>query len=113
MIGKPIKPITARAISTGPRIRHLSAAQLVVYMQMPAKKYGGATRHCDAPMEKPIPSLKMTGRKYAIAYVQVVMQKKIIANPQILRSRPEEAQSLREKGTGFASLRSLLMRRTT
>lgn len=113
MIGNPINPMTARPIRTGPRIRHLSAAQLVVYMQMPAKKYGGATRHCEAPIEKPIPSRRMTGKKYAIAYVHVVMQKKIIANPQIFRSRPADAQSFNEKGTGVASSRSLLIRRIT
>jgi len=38
-------------------------------IQKAAKTYGGAIRHSAASREKPMPSLRMIGRKYAMAYV--------------------------------------------
>jgi hypothetical protein len=46
-------------------------------MTIAANAYGGATRHCDAPTEKPMFSVRMIGKKYARAYVTVVVLKKI------------------------------------
>jgi hypothetical protein len=34
-------------------------------MIIPAKAYGGATRHCEAPTENPKFVLRIMGRKYA------------------------------------------------
>lgn len=51
----------------GPRRWYLSPSQPVVYMTIAAKAYGGATRHCDSPTEKPMFSVRMIGRKYARA----------------------------------------------
>jgi hypothetical protein len=48
-------------------------------MTRPAKAYGGATRHCEAPTENPRLVLRIIGRKYAREYVMVVVLKKIIA----------------------------------
>jgi hypothetical protein len=61
----------------GPRRWYLSPAQPVPYMMIAAKAYGGATKHCDAPTEKPMFSVRMMGKKYARAYVTVVVLKKI------------------------------------
>jgi hypothetical protein len=61
----------------GPRRWYLSPAQPVVYMTIAANAYGGATRHCEAPTEKPMFSVRMIGKKYARAYVTVVVLKKI------------------------------------
>jgi hypothetical protein len=46
-------------------------------MTMAARAYGGATRHCDAATEKPKFSVRIMGKKYAKAYVTVVVLKKI------------------------------------
>jgi hypothetical protein len=61
----------------GPRTWYLSPAQPVPYITIAASAYGGATRHCDAPTEKPMFSVRIIGRKYARAYVTVVVLKKI------------------------------------
>jgi hypothetical protein len=61
----------------GPRTWYLSPAQPVANMTIAASAYGGATKHCDAPTEKPMFSVRMMGRKYASAYVTVVVLKKI------------------------------------
>ena len=61
----------------GPRRWYLSPAQPVAYITIAANAYGGATRHCDAPIEKPMFSVRMMGRKYARAYVTVVVLKNI------------------------------------
>jgi hypothetical protein len=77
MIGSPIRQSTMFARMIGPRRCHLSPAQPVAYITIAAKAYGGATRHCAAPTEKPMLPLRMMGKKYARAYVTVVVLKKI------------------------------------
>ena len=41
----------------------LSPSHPVIHITIPAKAYGGATKHCAAPTSKPIPSLRMIGKK--------------------------------------------------
>ena len=58
----------------GDRLRYLSPTQAVANITMAAKNHGGAERHREAPTPYPIPSERIMGRKYAIAYVLVVKQ---------------------------------------
>ena len=59
---------------TGTRVRYLSPTHAVTNITMAAKNHGGAERHREAPTPYPIPSERIMGRKYAIAYVLVVKQ---------------------------------------
>jgi hypothetical protein len=63
----------------GPRIWYLSPNQPVAYITIAARPYGGATRHCDWATLKPKFSVRIIGKKYARAYVTVVVLKKIYA----------------------------------
>lgn len=120
---------------TGARVRYLSATQAEAYITIPAKAYGGAPRHSDSPTLKPIPSVRMIGRKYAMAYVTVVVQlaeqvdqneevnkqakvkehtyKKSNAKPQILKSSAGRRNLPRLNGSTCTSPRSRLTRRMT
>lgn len=74
MIGRPISAIMALPTRIGPLTWYLSAIHATPNMTMPAKANGGATRHWAAPTEKPIWLWRISGRKYAMAYVTVVKQ---------------------------------------
>lgn len=67
IIGNPIRPRMALNIRIGPRVWYLSPTHAVAYIRIAAKTNGGATRHWEAAMLKPMPSRKIIGRKYAIA----------------------------------------------
>ena len=67
MSGSPTKQTRQLKTRTGPLICHLSPAHEVVNIKIPAKAYGGATKHCEAPIENPIFSWRMMGKKYAMA----------------------------------------------
>lgn len=54
MSGKPVIKINALRMMMGARTLYLSPSHDVVYMRIAAKPYGGATKHCAAPTEKPI-----------------------------------------------------------
>lgn len=103
---------------------------------------GGAVRHCAAAILKPIPFLRIMGRKTEMEVVTVMMKlcycqlrpstarciplsqllqkggravntyNDIKANIQILGSRAGVRNRLSVKGSGMASSRSLLIRRT-
>ncbi len=67
MIGKPINVRIALNARIGARILYLSPIQDVANMTMPAKAKGGAIKHWEAPTPNPISTLRMIGRKYAMA----------------------------------------------
>jgi hypothetical protein len=63
MIGRPIRVIMLFSTRIGPLMRYLSPAHEVVHIRIPARTYGGATRHWDAATLKPMFWRRITGRK--------------------------------------------------
>lgn len=132
-IGRPMSPRAQLIRSRGPRILYLSPTHAMAYMNAAASIYGGVERHCDMATLMFIFSLKMMGRKKDSDEAMVVQElpeflklentvfhlsshgkktyKRQRANPQIFRSRADEAQAFQFHGSPSASLRSRLILR--